>query len=92
MGFGPATMALICSSTKVKTDFNNFVHKIIKTYTIGISAGGADAKAGAGVKVADGAGDGLDVKMAASADSAGDDTVEGETAEVVQLRTCSLIL
>ena len=35
-GFGPATMAALCYSGNLKTRFNNFVHKVIKTYTVGI--------------------------------------------------------
>ena len=35
-GLGPATMALLCYSGDVKTRFNNFVHRVIKTYTVGI--------------------------------------------------------
>ncbi len=34
LGFGPATMAFLCSIKKGK--FNAFVHKVVKNYTIGV--------------------------------------------------------
>lgn len=40
VGFGPATMALLCSVKKA--GFNKFVHKVVKTYTVGTEEGAAN--------------------------------------------------
>ncbi len=65
-GLGPGTMALMCSCTKFQTKFNNFVHKVIKTYTVGIDLSANTTAGKADGKDADGA-----VAEAASVESAG---------------------